>query len=154
LGVLLFGEPTLGLGNTELPGSALIEETFFSGFAELASLELENALGAPFDIFQIRLGGGSLGGLASPTLVLGREVADNLFLTVESGVAALFGADEDVTSPETWAVRLEWRIDRRTSLRAGYEPVNRAGLIRRIGVALPVTRPQQGAVEIRKRWSW
>ena len=154
LGVLLFGEPTLGLGNTELPGSALIEETFFSGFAELASLELENALGAPFDIFQIRLGGGSLGGLASPTLVLGREVADNLFLTVESGVAALFGADEDVTSPETWAVRLEWRIDRRTSLRAGYEPVNRAGLIRRIGVALPVTRPQQGAVELRKRWSW
>ncbi|MEX2283696.1 MAG: translocation/assembly module TamB domain-containing protein [Gemmatimonadota bacterium] len=155
LSVLLFGEPTLGLGSSELPGSALIEETFFSGFAELASLELEDALGAPFDIFQIRLGGGRLGGLGSPILVLGREVTEDVFLTVESGIAALFGPDDNsAVNANTWAIRLEWRIDRRTSLRAGYEPVNRAGLIRRIGVALPVTRPQQVGVELRKRWVW
>jgi translocation and assembly module TamB len=154
LGVLLFGEPTLGLGETELPGEALIEETLGTGVAEWLGLGLEDALGAPFDIFQIRPGGGRFGGLTSPTLVLGNEVADDVFLTVESGVAALFGSDDNAMSANTWAVRLEWRMDRRTSLRAGYEPVNRAGLIRRIGVALPVTRPQQVTVELRKKWVW
>jgi translocation and assembly module TamB len=161
LGVLLFGQPTLGLTgqstvNNPLPGAALLEETFFSGFAELASLELENALGSPFDIFQIRLGSGRFGGLSSPTVVVGSEVPrlNNVFLTVESGIAALFGPEENLASANTWAVRLEWRVDRRTILRAGYEPVNRFGLIRRIGVALPVSRPQQGTLELRRRWVW
>jgi hypothetical protein len=154
LSFLLFGEPTVGLGGSFLPGETLIQETFLSGFAELASLELESALGAPFDVFQIRLGGGRYGGLGSPTLVLGRELSSGVFLTVESGIATLFGPSADESVANTWAVRMEWRIDPRTSLRVGYEPVRRARLVRGIGVTLPLIRRQQAAVELRRRWTW
>ncbi|MGH7470924.1 MAG: translocation/assembly module TamB domain-containing protein [Longimicrobiales bacterium] len=154
LGFLIFGQPTLGLSGNYLPGEALLQETFLSGFAELATLELEAALGAPFDFFQIRLGGGPYGGLGSPTLVVGRELSNDVFLTVESGIAALFGPNTDGGPANSWAVRLEWRIDPRTSLRVGYEPANQVRRYRGIGVALPVNRRQQAAVEFRKRWTW
>jgi hypothetical protein len=73
---------------------------------------------------------------------------------VETGIAALFGGEEQ-DFYETWAARLEWRVDPRTSLRVGVEPVYRGRLVRGVGVALPVTRPQQQAtVEVRRRWSW
>jgi translocation-and-assembly-module (TAM) inner membrane subunit TamB-like protein len=160
LSYLLFGQQTLGLERGSLlpggslPGGALFEETYLSGVTELLSLEIEDVLGAPFDLFQIRLGGG-YGGLGSPTFVIGRELTNDLFLTVESGISALFGpSTQDGVTSNTWAVRLEWRIDPRTSLRVGYEPVNRGRLIRGIGVALPLNREQQAALELRKRWTW
>jgi len=153
LSYLLFGERSIGLTGQDLPGDVLLQETFLSGFAELATLEIERALGAPFDIFQVRLGPGSFGGIGTPRLVVGEEITPNVFLTVETGIAALFGGEQQDFN--TWAARLEWRVDPRTALSIGIEPVNRGRLVRGIGIALPVTRPQQQVtVEARRRWSW
>jgi hypothetical protein len=155
LSFLLFGQPSFALGGGVIPGEALLEHTFVGGLAELASLELEQAivqdLGLPVDIFQIRWGAGRFGGFGTPTIFLGREVTTDVWLTVETGLAALFAETEGGT--ETWAVRLEWAMDRRTVLRAGYEPVRPGRLLRGLRFALPATRPQQQfSLELRRRW--
>jgi hypothetical protein len=155
LSFLLFGQPSFALGGGVIPGEALLEHTFVGGLAELASLELEQAivqdLGLPVDVFQIRWGAGRFGGFGTPTIFLGREVTRDVFLTVETGLGALFA--ETQGGAETWAIRLEWGIDRRTMLRAGYEPVNPARLLRGLRFALPATRPQQQfSLELRRRW--
>ncbi len=154
LSFLLFGQQNIGLGNTSLPGEALIQETFVGGIAELATLEIENAIGAPFDLFQLRLGGSNgLGGLQQSSLVVGRELSRDVFLTVESGIAAIFGEQES-SSSQTFAIRLEWRVNRWTTARIGYEPADRTRIFRGLDV-LQVTRPpQQGSLEIRRRWQW
>ena len=153
LSFLLFGQPSQTLGGSTLPGEALLQETFVGGIAELATLEIENAIGAPFDIFQLRMGGGGFGGLQSSALVMGTEVTRDVFLTVEYGIAALFGETGNSNSG-TFAARLEWRVDRNTSVRMGYEPADRTRLFRGLG-SLPISRPsQQGSLEIRRRWQW
>jgi translocation and assembly module TamB len=147
LSFLLFGQPSFELGG-ELPGDQLLEQTFVGGFAELAALELERELGGVgLDIFQIRLGG-AFGGLGTPTLVAGRQLADDVFLTVETGIGALFG--------ETFALRLDWAFDRRSRARLALEPIHR-GRTLRPGLTLPLTlRPpkQQLLLEVRRRWEW
>jgi hypothetical protein len=125
LSFLLFGQPTLGLTGRTLPGEALLQETFVGGIAELATLEIENAIGAPFDIFQLRLGGGGIGGLQSSALVMGTEVTRDVFLTVEYGIAALFGKPGTRTAAPSQ--RLEWRVDRtRPSVWATNQPIEPA----------------------------
>lgn len=148
---LLFGQPSFAFREGELPGEALLEESLFGGLA----VELEEALLGPLglDIFQIRPSAATLPGFAAPTLVLGREVADDVFLTVESGLGVLFGPSEAVT--DTWAVSLEWRIDPEWMLRFGIEPVNRGRLFRGITAALAVSRPgEQFTVNLRRRWTY
>ena len=161
LSYLLFGQGTLGLntGGFGIPGEQLVTETLLGGLTELASLELENALGRGIDIFQIRLGGGGLGGVLSPTLVVGHEITSDIFLTVETGIGTLFGAStgtSGTSTPMGVALRLEWRIDPRTSLRVGYETVNRNRFWRGLAATLPNTlqQQQQLSVELRKRWRW
>jgi hypothetical protein len=155
LSFLLFGQPSFALGGGALPGEALLEQTFVGGIAELAGLELEQALvrdlGLPVDILQIHLGTGRFGGFGTPVLFLGRELTPNVWLTVETGLGALFADAEGGT--QTWAIRLEWAIDGRTTLRGGFEPVQRNRLLRGMRFALPATRPQQQlSVELRRRW--
>ena len=155
LSFLLFGRPTFALGqDVAATGTDLFEQTFLGGFAELASLELERSLsgdlGLQLDLFQIQFGQG-WSGITSPTLVVGRQLSNDFFLTLETGLGALLG-DEGATANH-WAVRLEWAIDRRSSLRASYEPVNRARLLRGFGAALPPVQAQrQLYVEYRRRW--
>lgn len=157
LSYLLFGQGTLGLSTpgTMVPGQAILEQAFLGGLTERGSLWLEE-LGVPLDI-QIRPGGAGIEqGLNTATVVLGKEVSNNVFLTLEQAVEVLFGdqtGSPTSQSPYT-AIRLEWRMDPRTSLRAGYETANRRQ-IRGLGVALPATRQQpQATIEVRRRWRW
>jgi hypothetical protein len=156
LSFLLFGRRTLALGESvATTGGAVFEQTFFGGFAEVAGLELERALasnlGLQLDLFQVRFGQG-YGGLTTPTFVLGRQISNDFFLTVESGLNALLG--DAGAAASTWAVRLEWAIGPRQALELGSEPLNRARLLRGIGAALPPGRPspQQLYAEYRRRW--
>jgi len=158
LSFLLFGRRTLALGETfATTGGMVFEQAFFGGVAEVAGLELERALssnlGLQLDLFQVRFGQG-FGGLTTPTFVLGRQVANDFFLTVESGLNALLG--DAGASASSWAVRLEWAIDPRQALELGVEPLNRARLLRGIGAALPPGRPsqQQLYAEFRRRWAY
>jgi hypothetical protein len=154
LSYLLFGQPSFALTEGILPGEAVLETTL----SELATIELEEALAGTLglDIVQVRSGAaaGPFGPLGIRTLVIGREVAEDVFLTVESGLATLFGpGDASVTNP--WAVRLEWRIRPGSTLRVGYEPVDRGRLFRGLVSGLPVVRPeQQFTVDYRLRWTY
>jgi autotransporter translocation and assembly factor TamB len=157
LSLLLFGQPGFALGGDVLPGDALLEQTFLGGLAELAAIEVERSLaGLGFDIFQIRLGQGPLGGLGTPTVVVGRQLRPDVFITVETGIVALFGGGgAGEAPPNTWAVRLDWAFDPRSRLRLAYEPVIFGRGLRGAALALPLTPPrQQLLLELRRRWTY
>lgn len=156
LSFLLFGQPGVGLGGGAVPGEQILEQAFFGGLGDIAAIELEQAivseLGVPFDIFQIRLGGSDAFGLSAPTVVLGKEIAEDVFLTVDAGVASLFGGGE--TTASLWAVTLEWRIDPEWTAELGIEPLHRWRTLRLRTVA-PVLRPRQEFfAEVRRRWTY
>jgi translocation and assembly module TamB len=155
LSFLLFGRPSVDVQGSGMPGEDLLEETFWGGFTELLSVELSQGVAdqLSLDLLTIRLGGGSFGDFGGATLVLGRELDEDLFLTVESTVGGILQPADAVLN--TWAARLEWTFDPRSTLRLGIEPVYRGRLIRGIGVALPNNRSQQQFVlDVRRRWTY
>jgi hypothetical protein len=156
LSLLIFGQPTFALGGEILPGDALLEQTFVGGFAELLAIELERGLGGfGLDIFQIRLGRGPLGGLGAPTLVMGRQLREDVFLTVETGLTALFGGGGATELPNHWAVRLEWIFEPRSRATLAWEPVYGGRAFRGAVFALPLTQQrQQFLLEVRRRWDY
>lgn len=156
LSFLLFGQSNIGLtGGGLVPGQALVAETFWGGFTELIGLELEDELadaGVSFDIFQLRFGN-RIASLTEPTIVLGEEISDNLFLTVESALGVLGGGG----GLEFPTVRLEWRRSPTTTLRLGYELVNLNRALRSVTVAQPIGQARQDrqvTFDFTKRWSW
>ncbi|HEY0304879.1 MAG TPA: translocation/assembly module TamB domain-containing protein [Longimicrobiales bacterium] len=156
LSFLLFGQSNIGLtGGGLVPGQALVAETFWGGFTELIGLELEDELadaGVSFDIFQLRFGN-RIASLTEPTIVLGEEISDNLFLTVESALGVLGGGG----GLEFPTVRLEWRRSPSTTLRLGYELVNLNRALRSVTVAQPIGQARQDrqvTFDFTKRWSW
>lgn len=155
LSFLLFGQSTFGLtGGGLVPGQALVAETFWGGFTELLGLELEDELadaGLSFDIFQLRFGN-RIASLTEPSIVVGEEITDNVFLTLEYGLGILGG--EGFAAP---TVRLEWRLNPGTTLRAGYEIVNPGRALRGVTVAQPIGQTRQDrqfTFDFTKRWSW
>jgi hypothetical protein len=156
LSFLIFGQPAFALGGAFTPGDALLEQTFVGGFAELMAIELERGLGGfGLDIFQIRLGRGRLGGLGAPMLVLGRQLREDVFLTVETGITALFGGSGSGEAPNHWAVRLEWAFDPRSRATVAYEPVYTGRAFRGAVFALPASDLRhQLLLEVRRRWTY
>ncbi|HEX6133030.1 MAG TPA: translocation/assembly module TamB domain-containing protein [Longimicrobiales bacterium] len=152
LSFLLFGMPSSTLGE-QLPGDQLLGQTYVGAFWEVFALELERSLGGlGLDIFQIRLGQGTFG-FESPTIVAGKQILPDVFLTVETALNGLFGDDEAALT--TWTIRLDWTFDRRTRLRLALEPVYRGRGLRSSAFALPLTDPrQQLLIELRRRWSY
>ena len=152
LSFLLFGTASSTLGGEQLPGDLLLGQTTIGSVWEVFALELERSLGGAFDIFQLRLGQGTFG-FESPTIVLGKQILPDVFLTLETALNGLFG--EDGTDATTWTMRLDWNFDRRTRLRLALEPVYRGRGLRSSAFALPVSDPrQQLLIELRRRWTY
>jgi hypothetical protein len=151
LSYLVFGQPSFALGE-QLPGDQLLQQTYFGAFWELLAIELERSLGGlGLDIFQVRFGQGGFGGITSPTIVVGKQFRDDVFLTLETALAGLFGGE----SSSTWAIRLDWTFDRRSRLRLALEPVYRGRALRSSAFALPLQPPQQQLlIELRRRWTY
>lgn len=155
LSFLLFGQPGIALAG--LSGEGLVEGAFLGGLGDFAAMELEQAfvreMGVPLDIFQIRIGAGGPLGLGAPTVLMGKELTDDLLLTVDAGLGTLLGGEQ--AAGGIWAIILEWRIDQEWSLDVGIEPVNRARLLRQIGPLTSLIRPRQEfIVELRRRWTY
>jgi hypothetical protein len=158
LSLLLFGQPTFALGGEFIVGDDLLQQTLGGALAEVIAIELERGLGGRgLDIFQIRLGQGPVGGLANPTVVMGHQLRQDVFLTVEAGITALMGGAGTGNDSRlaTWAVRLDWAFDPRSRLRLAWEPAFAGRSLRRAALALPLTPPrQQLLAELRRRWTY
>jgi hypothetical protein len=156
---LLFGRPGYAAQGPLPFGTPFLHEALFGvgSLAELASIGIEEALvadlGLPLDYFLIQPTIGPFGGLAAPTIVLGEEITNNVYLTVNAGLAGLFGPA--ITPATAWTVLLTWQFTPQWSLVLGVEPVNPALFFRGIGTALPVVGfQQQLIVELRRRWTY
>ncbi len=157
LSFLLFGQPSFALADGA-PVEPFLEEAIFGvgSLAEVVSIELEETLiadiGLPLDYFQIRPTPGPLAGFGAPTLAFGRELADDVFLTVNAALAGAFGA---AAGPATWTAIIHWRIDPEWSLELGIAPVYSGRLYPGFGTALPVSNPeQQFIIELLRRWTY
>ena len=158
LSFLLFGQSNVELTGTGLvPGQALVVETFWGGLTEMLSLELEDELldaGLSFDIFQLRFGN-QVANLTEPSVMIGKEITDNVFLTVESALGTLFGGGEPISNALN--VRLEWRTHPPSQVRLGWELVNPARALRSVTIAQPLLEVQerrQVTFDFTKRWTW
>lgn len=158
ISVLLFGQPSFALADGGAPIEPFLEEALFGvgSLAEIASIELEETLiadiGLPLDYFQIRPTGGAYGGFGAPTIAFGRELADDVFLTVNLALADVFGS---AAGPETWTATIRWRIDPEWSLVLGIAPVHRRRLYSGPFTAVPLVNPeQQFIIELLRRWTY
>ena len=157
LSFLVFGQP----GGGGVPGRTAIQGVFLGGlgdvFGGFLQEELVDDLGIPLDVFQVRFGAGLGGGAfeaLAPTVVVGKEVVNNVFITAELGIGTLFEPAATQTGP-TWALTVDWRIDRQWTAQAGFEPFNRGRILRTItGVRSLVNPRQEAFAEIRRRWSY
>ncbi len=159
LSFLLFGRPSFAAPGPFPLGGPILEEAVFGigSLAELASIGLEEALisdlGLPLDYFLIQPSQGPLGGLGAPTIVLGQEIAPDVYLTVNTGFGGYFGPAG--SSATAWSAALLWRITSQWSLELSVEPVNPARFFRGIGTALPIVGfERQVIVELRRRWTY
>ena len=147
LNVLVFGEATSSLGGsgiTGIPGEPLVTDIIYSGVADWAGMELEEALveevGVPVDYFLIRTPAGQL----NPSFVLGKQLTNDLFLTFESGVGFSPG------------IGLDWQIDRQWSLELNLEPTRSVRYFRGIQVPGfdPARNDRQISIDLRRRWTY
>lgn len=159
LSVLIFGTPGYSTEEGRLLGQTVLEEALFGigSLAELATIGLEETLvedlGLPLDYLQIIPSPGPYAGFGTPTIIFGREIAEDVFLTVDWGLGAFIGPETAPTN--VWAFRLEWRIDPQWTLELGFVPVNRGLVYRGTVTALPATGiGQQFIVELRRRWTY
>jgi hypothetical protein len=159
LSFLLFGAPSYAAPGQFPLGGPILEEAVFGigSVAELASIGIEEALisdlGLPLDYFLIQPTQGPFGGLGAPTIVLGEEIAPNVYLTVNTGAGGLFGAG--ATPANAWAVTVQWRITSQWTLELGVVPVNPARFFRGLGTALPIVGyERQVIVELQRRWTY
>ncbi|HEX6693219.1 MAG TPA: translocation/assembly module TamB domain-containing protein, partial [Longimicrobiales bacterium] len=151
---LLFGRSSLITG-TDITQSGI--ESFNSEAYEIAGSLVEQAvvgkLGVPLDVFQVRWGPDG------PSLVLGRQLSSDFFLTFESGSTGLggiagVGSNATTGGMNDWAVRLEWAFADQSSLQLGFEPVRPGSRIRGLGRVLTADNRQQLFAEVRRRWTW
>lgn len=157
LSFVLFGQPSFALEEGGVPGQQVLEEVVVGGLFDVALLELEEELvgdlGLPFQFVRIRTVPGDIPGLGAPMVVIGTEITDDVFLTIDTGVSTLFGA----TGPAaTWGAALRWRIDPEWTLDVGLEPVRPTWLLPGAVVLTPVltTDQRQLTIDLRRRWTY
>ncbi|MFW6078245.1 MAG: translocation/assembly module TamB domain-containing protein, partial [Gemmatimonadota bacterium] len=157
LSLLVFGQPTYALAPGVVPAEEVVGDVFFGGLAGLAAIEIEEALvgefGLPFEYVRIQPGPGDFGGLfGAPIIVLGTQLADDVFLTIDTGLGTLFGGTEVGT---TWGAAIQWRIDPEWTAEFGIEPVFRGRFFPTAGFFVPALSPeQQFFLDLRRRWTY
>jgi hypothetical protein len=83
--------------------------------------------------------------------VLGRQIANELFVSFESGLAQMNNSTRGMTD---WALRFEWAFAPRSSLQFGFEPVKPGARIRGLGSLSGRDSRRQEFVELRRRWTY
>jgi hypothetical protein len=152
--LLVFGRPTATAGGVyaslfqgviveELLASLLtsqVEETLIrTGIVDFVRVRARPTGGSAFGLFAGR-GAGDI--LSNVSIELGRELADNVFLTAQ--IADIFSGQQRL------GASLDWEITRTLSLRAAYEPVRRSPFL----LDVPDDQSHQASLELRRRWEY
>ena len=153
LSFLMFGAPSFALGGSGV-GQALLRQTVFGGITEVASMQLQQSLmafGLPLDVFEVQA---TTAGQPA-NLVVGRELAPDVFLTVQTAIGIIFG-NVGQTAGLPVAVRLEWRATPRLTATLGYEPINRVQSLHGFFTLVPQfgRQDKQFTLELRRRWTY
>jgi autotransporter translocation and assembly factor TamB len=154
LSLLVFGRRTNELG--ALPGQLAQDLIFQDVLGGLfSSFERSITSTGLFDYVRITtassLGGGSdplqaaRGLIGTPTLELGKQLSDRVFLTLE--VANVLSTSP--TAAQTIGVALDAQVTAATSVRAAYEPVKRDPLLQSLGRI-----DYQFSADVRRRWEY
>lgn len=154
LSFLVFGQPSFALGGTGV-GQSLLQQTVFGGITEVASMQLQQSLmasGLPLDIFEIQP---SQQGFKGSNLVVGRELAPDVFLTVQTAIGVLFGNTGQTTGFPI-GMRLEWRMTPRLTSTLGYEPITPVTTLHGFFTTIPqqLRQDKQWTLELRRRWTY
>ncbi len=164
LSFLLFGQSSsalgTGIGGAGGVGQTLLGGTIVGGATDILSNLFERAIvegaGLPIDYLQVRSAANNPEDLQSliseATLVFGKELGSDVFLTVDAGIGGLFGA----TGNNGVGLSVQWRIDPEWTLDFASEPLIRRRF-NRLGIEIvsPLTNPdRQYTVDLRRRWSY
>ena len=155
LSYLIFGRPSFELGGI---GGAFAEQLLVQ---EVLGGILASGLERPIlqtgicDYVRVQPGVNTFAGLFgadflstlnAAAIECGREVADNVFLTIETGIGALFG-DRGALM---WGLGLEWQIDQQWSWDISYGPVRRDPLLQ----LFSPTVQYQLSTDLRRQWEY
>jgi autotransporter translocation and assembly factor TamB len=154
LSLLVFGRRTNELG--ALPGQLAQDLIFQEALGGVFStLERRITSTGIFDYVRITTASSvtgtsdplqfSRGLIGTPTLELGKQLSDRVFLTLE--VANVFSTSP--TSAQTIGVAFDAQITAATSVRAAYEPVRRDPLLQSLGRI-----DYQFSTDVRRRWEY
>jgi hypothetical protein len=155
LSYLIFGRPTFELGGAAgvLAQQILVQEVL--GGLVAAELERPFLEAGICDYVRVRPGLATFGGLlrfdalgstlGGAAIECGRQIAEGLFLTLETGIGGLFGGGQSFD----WGVGLEWQINEEWQWELQYGPVRRDFLL----LVDPVRRYQL-STDIRRRWEY
>ena len=156
LSFLVFGQPSFALGNGTM-GQTLLRQTLTGGIAELASMQLEQSLtafGLPLDVLEIQASAAG----TPENLVVGRELAPDVFITVQTAIGVLF-SNAGQNTGEPLALRIDWRATPRLTATLGWEPPNQVRTLPAFFTNLvtpqQLTRQSnQFTFELRRRWTY
>jgi translocation and assembly module TamB len=155
LNYLVFGGPTFQsafAGQTSASVSGLANQGVQEFLGGLVAQELRHIL--PCQYFRLSgqqeivsgvLSANPFGGLAGTTFECGVQIANNLFLTLETSPLITGSVGNQ------FAMSLEWQVNTHVTARLAYEPV-RSALSTLI--LAPVTVPNQVSVEVRGTWEF
>lgn len=167
---LIFGQPNFELADAGQDYMKLAAQTLFPSAQSWAASGLRGWLGSAADIVQLHPGtadarllseGERQQGLKdlfySSRLGAEKQLSDNVFVSLSTGFCTLpgFGSSEQ-SSWETWreslSGKIEWRLSRDASIKAGKEPSG--AVICRPGATMGriVERPSQWGLSLFKTW--
>lgn len=161
---LLFGQPNFELGQRAQDYVSLMAQTLFPSAQLVAQAGLRGLLGSYADIVQFQpapadatlvTGGQDAGARFEDYLLASRvgaekQISNNLFVSVSTGICNIRG---DEATADDWleglSGKIEWRLSRDASIRAGKEPS--ASACRR-GLSRVVPAPSQWGFALFKTW--
>lgn len=167
---LIFGQQNFELGNRDKGYVQLAAQTLFPSAQTFVADQLRGVMGSAADVIQWRLGSSDPSGLAdrgtrseavkdiflNSRLGAEKQLTDNLFVSLSTGICQL-DKNNQTTSSSQWldfynglSGKIEWRLSRDASLKAGKEPS--ALICGRSSAGRLVPTPSQWGLSLFKSW--
>jgi translocation and assembly module TamB len=162
---LIFGQPNFELGSQSNDYMQLVSQQLFLSAPALAQTGLRTILGSYADFLTVRpapADASAVNGLQyqgfdqyllATRLGAERQISDNLFVSISTGLCGFANGDQYDRNQflDNLSGKIEWRLSRDASLRAGKEPSDQS-LLCRPGLGRVVPAPSQWGFSLFKTW--